>query len=70
MKFISNKNVKIEENYYIENILNYFKDNNVRINKKINMYNSMSESGINLHKENNSKDKLELVLKDDRNYEK
>ena len=32
MKFISNKNVKIEENYYIENILNYFKDNNVRMN--------------------------------------
>lgn len=32
MKFISNKNVKIEENYYIENILNYFKDNDVRIN--------------------------------------
>jgi hypothetical protein len=32
MKFISNKNVKIEESYYIENILNYFKDNDVRIN--------------------------------------
>jgi hypothetical protein len=32
MKFISNKNVKIEDNYYIENILNYLKDNNVRIN--------------------------------------
>lgn len=32
MKFISNKNVKIEESYYIENIINYFKDNDVRIN--------------------------------------
>ena len=26
MKFISNKGVKIEEKYYIENILNYLKD--------------------------------------------
>ena len=32
MKFISNKSVKIEESYYIENILNYFKENNIRIN--------------------------------------
>jgi len=32
MKFISNKPVKIEESYYIENILNYFNDNEIRIN--------------------------------------
>lgn len=32
MKFISNKGVKIEEKYYIENILDYLKDNEIRIN--------------------------------------
>ena len=32
MKFISNKEVKIEEKYYIENILNYLKDNEIRVN--------------------------------------
>jgi hypothetical protein len=32
MKFISNKGVKIEEKYYIENILDYLKDNKIRIN--------------------------------------
>lgn len=32
MKFISNRPVKIEESYYIENILNYFKENEIRIN--------------------------------------
>lgn len=32
MKFISNKRVKIEEKYYIDNILDYFKDNEIRIN--------------------------------------
>ena len=32
MKFISNKPVKIEESYYVENILDYFKENDVRIN--------------------------------------
>ena len=32
MKFISNNSVKIEESYYIKNILNYLKDNEIRIN--------------------------------------
>ena len=32
MKFISNKGVKIEQKYYIENILDYLKDNEIRIN--------------------------------------
>ena len=32
MKFISSKGVKIEEKYYIENILNYLKDNEIRVN--------------------------------------
>ena len=32
MKFISNKVVKIEEKYYISNILDYLKENEIRIN--------------------------------------
>ena len=32
MKFISNKGVKIEEKYYISNILDYLKENEIRIN--------------------------------------
>jgi hypothetical protein len=32
MKYTSNKPVKIEESYYIENILNYFKENDIRVN--------------------------------------
>lgn len=32
MKFISNKPVKVLENYYIENMLDYLKNNDIRIN--------------------------------------